>query len=155
MYPPRRGHSPHGNRDHEVGDSKKGPNVGHSARAKCFLRQQRSDNDGMAAGRNVTNPRRQRELPAEAPVRPKHEEDAATEAINLSCYEPLQRYRANKACDASRQPQANGRSVKSANRTGRSVPRKPPAGRVCVDAKGRDLGPIVSAVRIWGRKHAR
>jgi DNA-binding HxlR family transcriptional regulator len=31
----------------------------------------------------------------------------------------------------------------------------PPRAEYVLTAKGRDLGPIVSAMRIWGRKHAR
>jgi hypothetical protein len=48
------------------------------------LRQQHCHDDGKAAGHNVTNPCRQRELPGHASVRPKDKEDSTSDAIAAS-----------------------------------------------------------------------
>jgi hypothetical protein len=61
---------PHGYRYDEIGDAKQAPGVGRSASANCLLRQQHGHNDGRDARRYVSNPRRQRELPRQASIRP-------------------------------------------------------------------------------------
>ena len=84
MRPPRRGHCPHRNRHDKVGDSKNAPSVNRSAGASRLSGQQRSHNDGEEPSRDVANPCGRRQLPRQAPVRPKHEEDAAGDAIDLT-----------------------------------------------------------------------
>jgi len=41
-------------------------------------------------------------------VSPKHEENAARDAVDLSRHEPMQRDRGDQACNAFRSPQGNG-----------------------------------------------
>src|SRR5262249_32786575 len=90
------------------GDSEKAPGVCYPASANCVLCQQRSHNDGNAARRNVPNPRGQRELPGQASVSPKYEENPARDAVDLSRYEPMQRDRGDQPCDAFRPPRGKG-----------------------------------------------
>jgi hypothetical protein len=87
---------------------KKAPAIYCSTSANRVSCQQHSHYDCSAAGCNVSNPRRQRELPGQASVSPKHEEYGARDAINLSRHEPRQRDRGDEACDAFRSPQGNG-----------------------------------------------
>jgi hypothetical protein len=63
-------------------------------------RQRHGHDDSKTAGHNVPNSRGQRELPRQASVRPKHEEDAAADTIDLSRHDPRQGYRGDEACDA-------------------------------------------------------
>jgi len=92
------GHRTHRNRHGEVGDAKNAPGIRCSASANRILRQERGHNDRKAAGQNVTNPRRQRELPRQVSAGPKHKEYAAPDAIDLSRHDEGQRYRGDEAC---------------------------------------------------------
>ena len=87
--PPRGRHCPHGHRHDEVGNSKKAPTVGRPQSAWRLLRQQYCYDDGKAASHNVTNTRRRRELPGQASVRPKDEENATSDAIDLGRHDPV------------------------------------------------------------------
>src|SRR5262249_17190026 len=58
--------------------------------------------------KTATTPRGQRELPGHASGSPKHEKNAANDAIDLSRHEPMQRDRGDQPCDAFRLPQGNG-----------------------------------------------
>ena len=82
-------HCPHGHRHDEVGDAKKAPAISRPQGAWRLLRQQPRYDDGKAASHDVANPCRQRKLPGQASVRPKHEEDATLDAKHLGRHDPV------------------------------------------------------------------
>ena len=103
----RRGHCPHDGCHGDVGNAEKAPRVCCPVSANGVSCQQRSHGDGSGGRRHVPNPRGQRELPGQASVSPKYEENPARDAVDLSRYEPMQRDRGDQPCNPFRSREGN------------------------------------------------